>query len=313
MAVSGNCSAQINSTARWSRGTDQVWQVKTSHRKKITVLDKMTVFSALCLVAVVAAAIAAPSDPAVLVPHVSPIAHSQSSVIASVHDSENHEEPASTDEDEHVFGGSRHTVVGSVASSPDRGVFGSRPTRTVTLEANRPVVGGPSVLVPHVSPIAHSESNVTASVHDSENHEEPASTDEDEHVFGGSRHTVVGSVASSPDRGVFGSRSARSVTLEANHPVAGHDAGSSHDETSGSSASLKPHRQETTTRRGIPIPVVLGDDGRPIAQAQVGHPSLAVTHGDAHDTEAVTEHDEEAHESSAEEEDSEHSSQVSHH
>ncbi|XP_063593459.1 uncharacterized protein LOC134770478 [Penaeus indicus] len=137
----------------------------------------MKVFSALCLLAVVAAAIAAPSDPAVLVPHVSPTAHSESSVITSAHDSEDHEEPASTDEDEHVFGGSRHTVVDSedysVAPSPDHGSFGSRPTRTVTLEAN--------------------------------------------------------------------------------HPVAGHAASSSHDEASGSSAILRPQRQETTTRRGIPV------------------------------------------------------------
>ncbi|XP_063606966.1 uncharacterized protein LOC134781657 isoform X2 [Penaeus indicus] len=250
--------------------------------------------------------------PAVLVPHVSPIAHNESSVTASAHDSEDHEEPASTEEDEHVSGGSRHTVVGSVASSPIRGVFGSRPTRTVTLEANRPVAGGPAVLVPHVSPIAHNESSVTASAHDSEDHEEPASTEEDEHVSGGSRHTVVGSVASSPIRGVFGSRPTRSVTLEANHPVAGHAASSSHDETTSSSAILRPHRQETTTRRGIPIPVILGEDGKPIAQAQVGHPSLtAVARGNAHDTEAVTEHNEEARESS-EDEDSEHNSQVSH-
>lgn len=184
----------------------------------------MKVFSSLCLLAVVAAVIAAPSDPAVLVPHVSPTAHSVSSVGASG----NHGQPASTDEDEHALGGTRQTVVGSVAPSPVRGVFGSRPTRTVTLEDN--------------------------------------------------------------------------------HPVA---ASSSHDETSGSSATSRPHRQESSTRRGIPIPVVLRDDGQPSAQAQVGHPSLtAVTHGDAHNTEAVTEHDEEAHESSDEEEDSEHNSQA---
>ncbi|XP_037794894.1 uncharacterized protein LOC119590173 [Penaeus monodon] len=271
----------------------------------------MKVFSALCLLAVVAAVIAAPSDPAVLVPHVSPTAHSKSSVSASVHDTESHEEPASTDEDEHVFGGSRHTVVDSedysVAPSPDHGVFGSRSTKTVTLEANHPVAGNPAVLVPHVSPTAHSESSVGASLHVSENHGQPASTDEDEHALGGSRHTVVGSVASSPEHGVLGSRSTRSVTLEANHTVTGHNATSPRAETSVSSATSRPHRQESSTRRMIPVPLVLRGDGPASARAQVGHPSLtAVTRGDAHDAEAATEHDEEAHESSAEKEDSQH-------
>lgn len=97
----------------------------------------MRVLSGLSLLVVVAVAVAAPSDPAVLVPQVSPTAHSVSGVSTTVSSVEDKNKP--------VFGGSRHTILGSedysVGASPDHSAFGSRPTRTATEESPRPIAG----------------------------------------------------------------------------------------------------------------------------------------------------------------------------
>ncbi|XP_042863939.1 uncharacterized protein LOC122248161 [Penaeus japonicus] len=99
----------------------------------------MKVASCLCLLAVVVAVTAAPSDPAVVVHHVSPTFHSDSDSgfngSAEEYDTYD-DEPAYDDpaHDEHIVGGSQHTIIGaedySISSSPDHGSFGKRSTET---------------------------------------------------------------------------------------------------------------------------------------------------------------------------------------